>query len=287
MENIKTRLQKGISGTGLKTIALILMVLDHIHYFFGFTGIIPTFFSMIGRLSAPLFLFSLVEGFTHTHSRIKYFLKVYIISIVMNGLLFFMAYIGIFRRGDGFFPMNGMMTAFAILIVIFQGIEWICNKKIIRGLLVIIVPFLLPIVLSILSITFPKLATPLGLLGYTILPCMDLNPDATSITVISGIILYLFRKHRKLQVGAFATFNFLYYFVFMFVLASKQPDFVWTQMFTTYYEWFSIFAAILMLCYNGQRGSGHQKFFYIFYPAHIYLFHALGCLIYFLMNRGL
>ena len=128
MENIKTRLQKGISGTGLKTIALILMVLDHIHYFFGFTGIIPTFFSMVGRLSAPLFLFSLVEGFTHTHSRIKYFLKVYIISIVMNG----------------------MMTAFAILIVIFQGIEWICNKKIIRGLLAIIVPFLLPIVLSIL-----------------------------------------------------------------------------------------------------------------------------------------
>ena len=31
MESIRTR---GLSSTGLKWIALILMVLDHIHYFF-------------------------------------------------------------------------------------------------------------------------------------------------------------------------------------------------------------------------------------------------------------
>ena len=29
---------RGLTGTGLKWIATILMVLDHIHYFFGFTG---------------------------------------------------------------------------------------------------------------------------------------------------------------------------------------------------------------------------------------------------------
>ena len=32
---------RGLTSTGLKTIALVLMVLDHIHYFFGFTGWIP------------------------------------------------------------------------------------------------------------------------------------------------------------------------------------------------------------------------------------------------------
>ena len=55
--------KKGLDGTQLKTIALVLMVLDHIHYFFEFTGCIPTVFSMLGRLSAPLFLFCTVEGF--------------------------------------------------------------------------------------------------------------------------------------------------------------------------------------------------------------------------------
>ena len=49
--------KKGLDGTQLKTIALVLMVLDHIHYFFEFTGWVPTWFSMLGRLSAPLFLF--------------------------------------------------------------------------------------------------------------------------------------------------------------------------------------------------------------------------------------
>lgn len=58
-----TKLKNGLDGTQLKTIALALMVLDHIHYFFEFTGCIPTVFSMLGRLSAPLFLFCTVEGF--------------------------------------------------------------------------------------------------------------------------------------------------------------------------------------------------------------------------------
>ena len=50
-----TKLKNGLDGTQLKTIALALMVLDHIHYFFEFTGCIPTVFNMLGRLSAPLF----------------------------------------------------------------------------------------------------------------------------------------------------------------------------------------------------------------------------------------
>ena len=68
-----TKLKNGLDGTQLKTIALALMVLDHIHYFFEFTGCIPTVFSMLGRLSAPLFLFCTVEGFAHTHDRKRYF----------------------------------------------------------------------------------------------------------------------------------------------------------------------------------------------------------------------
>ena len=44
-----TKLKNGLDGTQLKTIALALMVLDHIHYFFEFTGCIPTVFSMLGR----------------------------------------------------------------------------------------------------------------------------------------------------------------------------------------------------------------------------------------------
>ena len=53
---------KGLSGTALKTIALVLMLMDHIHYFFEFTGCIPEWFSMLARLSAPLFLFCMTAS---------------------------------------------------------------------------------------------------------------------------------------------------------------------------------------------------------------------------------
>ena len=42
--------KKGLDGTQLKTIALVLMVLDHIHYFFEFTA------SGILSASGPLVL---------------------------------------------------------------------------------------------------------------------------------------------------------------------------------------------------------------------------------------
>ena len=58
-------------------------------------------------MHAPLFLFCLVEGFTHTRNRKRYFAKVYIISVIMSALLFFMAYSGVFVRPDGFYPTNG------------------------------------------------------------------------------------------------------------------------------------------------------------------------------------
>ena len=92
--------KKGLDGTQLKTIALVLMVLDHIHYFFEFTGCIPTVFSMLGRLSAPLFLFCTVEGFAHTHDRKRYFIRIWAIGTAMAALEFFMIYAKAFRRGD-------------------------------------------------------------------------------------------------------------------------------------------------------------------------------------------
>lgn len=73
MSHSLTAARSGLSSTALKGIALVLMVLDHIHYFFEFTGVIPLWFSLAGRLSAPLFLFCTVEGFAHTQDRRRYF----------------------------------------------------------------------------------------------------------------------------------------------------------------------------------------------------------------------
>jgi hypothetical protein len=37
-----------------------------------------------------------------------------------------------------------------------------------------------------------------------------------------------------------------------------------------------LFAAIPILMYNGKRGKGSKYFFYVFYPAHIYILYAVA-----------
>ena len=275
----------GLTETGLKWIALVTMVLDHIHYFFGFTGAIPEWFSMAGRVSAPLFLFCLVEGFTHTRSRKKYFAKVYVLSAAMSALLFFMAFGGILVRPDGFYPGNGMMTTFAVLMVIWQGIDWLEQRRFGRGLAAVLIPLAWPILANLLSVAFPALATPLGFAAYSVLPTWGTTGDSSWPVLVMGLVLYLFRRRRKVQVAAFSVYYVLYGVVYMgLVVSSVMPDFAWWQLFTRYYEIYGILAAPLMLWYNGQRGRGHKALFYAFYPAHIYLLYALSWGLYLLLN---
>ena len=260
------------------------MVLDHIHYFFSFTGRVPEWFSMAGRLGAPLFMFCLVEGFTHTHSRKHYFAKVYIISTLMSALLFLMTYGGVLVRPDGFYPCNGIMTAFVILMVIWQGIDWLREEKIFPGLAAVILPLAWPLIASGLSVCFPALARPLGFLCYSFLPMWGITGDSSWPVLVMGLVLYLFRKNRKTQVAAFCVYYLLYGVVYMGWMASFLPAFTWSQLFTEYYEIYGILAAPLMLWYNGRRGGGHKMLFYIFYPAHVYLLYALSWGLYLMLN---
>lgn len=282
MELARTR---GLSASGLKWIALVLMVLDHVHYFFGYTGMVPEWFSMVGRLSAPLFLFCLTEGFSHTHDRRKYFIKVYAIHLLMSGLLFLML-CGVLVRPDGFYPMNGMMTSFAILMIVFQGMDALAEKRWGPGLAAVVLPLAWPLLAGTLMGMVPALQMPLSVLGYTLLPMWNSNPDAGIGTIVTGILLYGFRKNRKVQAGVFAGFTLFYYFLYPLLVFSRSPEFHWTMMFTTAYEWYGALAALLMLCYNGERGRGPKRFFYAFYPAHIYILYALSWAAYPLLAGG-
>ncbi len=167
----QTITQKGLSGFSLKYLAMALMVLDHIQYFFAYTGKIPVFFSMLGRLAAPLFLFCVIEGFTHTHDRKKYFLRIYLLSVLMGAIQFSFYNIGnALVRPDGFFPQNQMLASFAILIVMLQGFEWCSGKKWGRGLASILIPVLLPFAISAMMMASPNPALnfSLNLLAFTL-----------------------------------------------------------------------------------------------------------------------
>ena len=282
--------KKGLDGTQLKTIALVLMVLDHIHYFFEFTGCIPTVFSMLGRLSAPLFLFCTVEGFAHTHDRKRYVLRIWAIGTAMAALEFFMNYAGAFRRGDGFYPQNAIFQDLVLLCVVWQGIDWLREKKIAKGAAAIAAVLCWPYMVVAFLLLFPQVqdmpiaSAVVAFLMTSPLPMWTAVTDGSWGFLLGGVLLYALRGHRPVQLGVWALNALLWDLVLPFAMVCRQDGFVWTQMFTAYYEWFGVGAVVLMLLYNGQRGSGHKQLFYWFYPAHIYLLYGASCLLYNVMR---
>lgn len=270
----------GLSGFALKYLAAAFMVLDHIHYFFSFTGKIPLLFSQLGRLAAPLFLFCVIEGFTHTHDRKKYFLRIYLFSIIMGAIQFSFYNIGCaLVRPDGFFPQNQMLASFAILLVVLQGFDWCARKKWGRGLAAILIPLLLPYAAAIMmsASSNPVFLFVLNLLAFTALPLHSFIMDGGTATLLFGAVLYLSRKNRKIQALAFVITCILWDIVRIRIMA---PALALADYFTMAYEWMEVFAVIPMLCYNGTRGRGSKRFFYWFYPVHIYVLYALSCLLY-------
>ena len=285
-----TKQKFGLTGTALKTIALVLMVMDHIHYFFEFTGVVPEWFSMLARLSAPLFLFCTVEGFAHTHDRRRYFLRIWAIGAAMGTVEFFMIYAGAFRRGDGFYPQNAIFQDLVLLCVIWQGIDWLREKKIAKGAAAIAAVLCWPYMVVAFLLLFPQVqdmpiaSAVVAFLMTSPLPMWTAVTDGSWGFLLGGVLLYALRGHRPVQLGVWALNALLWDLVLPFAMVHAQADFVWTQMFTDYYEWFGVAAAILMGLYNGRRGSGHKQLFYWFYPAHIYLLYGASCLLYNVMR---
>ena len=96
-----------------------------------------------------------------------------------------------------------------------------------------------------------------GFVCYSVLPLWGMTGDSSWPVLVMGLVLYLFRKRRGVQVAAFTVYYLLYGVVYMSLMASNIPGFVWTQLFTVYYEIYGVLAAPLMMLFHGQRGRGH------------------------------
>jgi hypothetical protein len=256
-------LSGGLSGNQIKIIGVVMMVVDHLYQMFHANGA-PPWFKWIGRPVAPLFIFMCAEGFYHTRDRKKYLLRLLlgyefmnVVSTILSaalpnenvilifsifGSLFFTAlyllFIDLFRKGIR--ERQPLQSALAVLLM------------------------LAPVVYG--------LGTTVFLLGggaeaappppWAVFLFLKLIPNVFTVEgnlvwVLLGVLFYLLRKNCLLQVLPLAVFGVLF-----FLQGSI--------------EWLMVFAALPILFYNGGRGRGNKYFFYIFYPAHIYLLYLIA-----------
>ena len=263
-------LKKGFDGFILKVLALILMVFDHIHYFSAGIWEAPEWFNMIGRLSAPLFIFMAANGMCHTRNPKKYISRLYIGSAFMViGNQIVNKY---FPLPGGGIVANSIFSTLCIITLMIYAIQKMQkdrkeNKKIVGGIILFLLPVISGvIVMALLSFiqTAPSVGPVIGIFmafAPNIMTC-----EGGPLFVVLGLGFYIFHNSKK------KTAIFYLLFCIVILVSGYNPEFGIMSMFIYNIQWMMVFALPLILLYNGQRGHGMKYFFYIFYPAHIYLF---------------
>lgn len=234
-----------MSGRILKIIAILTMILDHIGasiiyaliVFHNHKEYVSTYYVLrsIGRVAFPLYVFLLVEGFTHTRNVKKYMLSM-LCFILLSELPFDLA------LGKGDFPNWHSQNVFITLFF---------------GLCVLLVYKCTDEVFSIADKrgVFIKLS-------FTALICTVayfVRSDYKWGGVLAVVIAYLIKT--RLQ---FVQHQRLVYFVEMLAITT-----VLSLCFNGR-EYYSMCAIPLAVLYNGQRGNiKHKYLYYGIYPVHL------------------
>ena len=104
-----------MSAFTLKSIAFVLMILDHIFYYI---VDVPIFFTYLGRIVAPTYFYLLVESFFHTRNRKKFTIRLFVAAFIVMIILNI-----IFKQ-----PMN-IFYSMALGILMLDIIEFIKNNR--------------------------------------------------------------------------------------------------------------------------------------------------------------
>lgn len=255
-----------MTTTGLKLLALGLMFCDHIFEFINGT---PIWLTWLGRLSAPLFLFCMVWGLHYTHDRMRYLKGLYLWGVGMGAGD---AALGLLVPGAKTAPTNNIFVTFLLvgmIVTIAEGFRLGGNRAQAKKLLLLLI---LAQVVSFVLVPLIVWGVPQWENAY-VLPAALLPSvlfcEGGPLWVVLGVAIYYTKEKKMWLTACYLAFSLLW---IVMAGAPVTPD---TLLYENY-QWMMAGALPLLLCYNGKKGKGLKRLFYVFYPAHIFLLCWLG-----------
>ena len=260
-----------INRNVLKYIVIILMLFDHISYFFPSTNPIVIVIGMISRLTAPTMALSIAEGYHYTRDVKKYMERLFIFAIIS-----YIPYV-LYRTGTiipiqlfkgtvvpEFVRVTGAIVAEPYLIL-----SSINSVLVVHETSVIFTLFL-----GLCTIyLWDKINLPnyLKLIITLLILWISSFANWQYYLVLLCLIFYFLKDDPKKMWAAFSVVALLYIFA---VNLFKNPFQLMFSMEFTLYRIGIFLVPLFFLVYNGKPGkkSAFNKwFFYIFYPAHLLL----------------
>jgi hypothetical protein len=244
-----------MSTTALKLIALVLMVIDHTGEFI---PNMPVALRWIGRLSAPIFVFCTVEGFSHTRSKKRYMLRLYTAGVLMGLLDRLVPYIGHaipnFSPEKTWIQNNIFRTLFSILVICFLIDLFQKKDKNFKKYLLIYGVWQAGSY-CILDL-IPKLITP-SALSETILSFLPnllgsiYYLEGGWLFLLLGALLYLVKDHKKTLAVGYFSFCFVY---FLLTVTQFIPRVLIKLLYFVYQLDLSGFAGLSNAIFNFEDG---------------------------------
>jgi hypothetical protein len=242
------------------------MTIDHLHQMFAAWGA-PDWLSWFGRPVAAMFVFLCAEGFYYTRSRKRYLLRLlagFLFMSLMNQLL------SSFMHMEEVILINNIFSALFLAALYMWMIELLregLKEKKAGTIFLAVGGMILPLIAGFALLLAMGAENRTAVLVLLFIP-NPVSAEGGFVLVIMGILFYFLRRYRLIQLGIPLVVGAVSWYV-----SRNSADF----------QWLMIAAALPLFLYNGNRGRGYTYFFYIFYPAHIYLFYVIA---WFLKGHG-
>ncbi len=234
--------QFDISSAGLHILAMALMLCDHL-----WATVIPgnNWLTCIGRLAYPIFAFTLVEGYFHTHNLKRYALRLLAFAVISE------------------IPFNLMYSSSAIYpfhqnviwtLLIGLGMIHLNEKAKHTGKLSLRIIGIIGTV---------ALGAILGFVSFA---------DYNAAGVLTILVFYFFRGRKWwCYLGQAAG---IYYINFEMLKGLVFPVLLFGNTFELPQQGLAILALVFIWLYRGRKGYASrwfQQLCYWFYPAHMLL----------------
>lgn len=192
-------IKNGLNSFQIKIIALIFMVFDHIHYIFAGVYNIPMWFNILGRLSAPLFIFIVTNGMIYTRNAKKYLLRLWIGFVFMNiGNDIINKFFPL--KSGGIIINNIFSTLFVICLIIYcmQKIKENKNNKknIFKYIIIMLIPFITSVIIFLLMASTTPITIKIFKIFMTFIPSA-LFVEGGILFILLGVGLYLCKQNKN------------------------------------------------------------------------------------------
>lgn len=289
--------QKGLTGTGLKLIAISSMLIDHMgavgeeYVFTTFAQLCFFLMRLVGRLAFPIFIFLLVEGFAHTRSVIKYARNLLIFAIISEvpfNLVFYSGKIWTFEGQNVYFTL--LFGLMAMLIT-----DKAMKKDFTKGTAAAKIGITIA---TALLFAFLGRASDIAMLfedfggrDFFFSPLTILTIVCMIAGFITGVVVIKKTEPQKLvgacislfavtaicvaaeflhtDYGAYGVAAIMVMYLFRKTKVKGIRRCTLALIIMSPFEAFALFDMLFVNAYNGRRGAKIKYLFYGFYPVHL------------------